>query len=114
MSILNIMKYVTDFIPSVLGFSSFKQGVYSVGPNNFSELLKQFDLPPKEKTQEDIIRDYTVKETMAKLEVDMLMMEPTTFYRGFQQWLDNDGNKYFDWMPCATRPEVIYCSYGKN
>lgn len=109
-----MMKYITDFISIPFGFSFNKPGVYSVGPNNFAELLKQFDNPPKEKTQEDIIRDYQVKETMAKLEVDMLMMEPTTFYRGFQMWYDNDGNKYFDWMPCATRPEVVYCSYGKN
>lgn len=105
-----IISYLNPF-----GFNpATHKGVYSVGPNTFDELLKQFDAPPKEKTKEDIIRDYTVKETMAKLEVDMLMMEPTTFFRGFQQWYDSEGNKYFDWMPCATRPEVIYCSYGKN
>lgn len=101
-------------------FSSFlipflnKPGVYSVGPNNFTELLKQFDQPPKEKTPADVIRDYTIRETMAKLEVEMLMMEPTCYYKGFQTWYDNEGNKFFDWVLCATRPEVIYCSYGKN
>lgn len=93
---------------------SFKGPVYSVGPNSFKELLKQFEQPKKEKTQEDIIRDYQVKETMAKLEVDMLMMEPTSFFRGCQRWTDNEDNKYFDFVYCATRPEVIYCSYGKN
>jgi len=88
--------------------------VYVTGPNSLNELLKQFNQPPKQKTNEDVIRDYTVKETMAQLEVDMLKMDPTIYYKGFQMWYDNEGNKYFDWMPCATRPEVIYCSYGKN
>lgn len=111
MNILDIIKSLSNVITS----SSSKQSVvYSIGPNNFQELLKQFEQPKKEKTKEDIIRDYQVKETLSKLEVEMLMMEPTTFYKGFQQWKDLEGNKYFDWMPCATRPEVIYCSYGKN
>ena len=25
-----------------------------------------------------------------------------------------DGNKYFDFVPCVLRPEVLYCAYGKN
>lgn len=90
------------------------KGVYSIGPNTFAELLKQFDQPIKEKTQEDIIRDYQIKETMAALEVDMLKMDPTLFYRGIQLWYDNDNKKCFDFVPCSVRPEVIYCSYGKN
>jgi len=89
-------------------------GVYSVGPNTFAELLKQFDQPPREKTEEDTIRDYQAKEAMAKLEVELLKMDPTVFFRGFQHWYDHAGNKFFDWVPCAARPEVMYCSYGKN
>jgi len=88
--------------------------IYITGPSSLEELLTQFDQPSKVKTDKDNIRDYQVKETLAALEVDMLKLEPTSFYKGFQQWKDSEGNKYFDWMPCATRPEVIYCSYGKN
>lgn len=109
----NTMQIFSKFFTFLNPFS-FKGNVYISGPNTLSELLTQFDNPPKEKTNEDTIRDYQVKETMAALEVDMLKMDPTYFYRGFQMWYDQDGNKYFDWMPCATRPEVIYCSYGKN
>lgn len=87
--------------------------VYSVGPNNLNELLKQFDNPPKEKTQEDIIRDYSIRETMAALEVDMLKMDPPKAFRGLQLWYEGDV-KCFDFVPCIVRPEVIYCSYGKN
>jgi hypothetical protein len=94
---------------------NYKLGVCSIGPNNLAELLKQFNQPiKKEKNNKDVIKDYTIKETMAKLEVDMLTMEPTSYYRGFQSWYDNKGNKFLDWIPCAIRPEVIYCSYGKN
>lgn len=95
-------------------FVSNNKGVYSVGPNSLTELLKQFEQPQKEKTPEDIIRDYTVRETMAALEVEMLRLEPSFTYRGYQKYQDNDGNTYFDWVPCVVRPEVTYCSYGKN
>ena len=95
-------------------FSSNIKGVYTVGPNNLVELLKQFDQPKKEKTPEDIIRDYTVKETMAALEVEMLRMDPSLSYQGYQKFQDKDGNTYFEWVPCIVRPEVTYCSYGKN
>lgn len=104
-----------QYISKIFNFSILsKPGVYSVGPNNLTELLKQFDEPIKEKTEKDIIRDYQVRETMAALEVDMLKMEPTLFYRGLQLWFDNEGNKCFDFVPCSVRPDVIYCSYGKN
>jgi len=93
---------------------SYKQGVYPVGPNNLAELLKQFDNPSKEKTKEDIIRDYQIRETMAALEVDMLKMEPTIFFRGAQKWYDFEDNLYFDWVYCSVRPEIIYCCYSKN
>ena len=91
-----------------------KKAIYVVGPNNLNELLKQFDQPTKQKTQADIIRDYQVKETMAALEVDMLKMDPSLVYRGGQMWFDHEGNKYFDFVPCVLRPEVLYCAYGKN
>jgi hypothetical protein len=94
-------------------FKGSKVKVYSVGPNNFAELLKQFDQPPKQKTPEDIVRDYTVKETMAALELSYLREDPATFYRGSQTYY-NEGVKYYDWVPCALRPEVVYCCYGKN
>lgn len=87
---------------------------HSFGPNTFSELLTQFDLPPKEKTQQDIVRDYQVFITMANLEVEILRLEPSRAFKGVQVWLDNDGNKFIDWVPCVVRPEVLYCSYGKN
>lgn len=93
---------------------SYKGPVYSVGPNTFQELLKQFDEPKKEKTNEDIIRDYQVREALAGLEVDMLKMEPANVYKGHQYYIDNEGNKFYDWVPCVVRPEVVYCSYGKN
>lgn len=84
------------------------------GPNTLEELLTQFDLPVKIKTQADVIRDYQVKETLAALEIDMLRMDPARAFKGVQIWLDNYGNKFVDWVPCVVRPEVIYCSYGKN
>jgi len=108
------MQIISKIFNSILSPFLFKGAVYVSGPNTLNELFKQFDQPKKEKSNDDIIRDYQVKETMAALEVDMLKMEPTYFYKGFQMWFDKDGNKYFDWVPCATRPEVIYCSYGKN
>ena len=84
------------------------------GPDTLDELLKQFDLPKKEKTSADIIRDYQIKETLAALEVDMLKLEPSIVFRGFQKWFDNQGNTFFDWVPCVVRPETLYCAYGKN
>jgi hypothetical protein len=104
--------FIIDFFKSLAGIP--KTGVYSVGPNSFAELLKQFDQPSKEKTQEDIIRDYQVKETMAALELDMLKMDPAISYRGFQRWVDGENIVSFDWMPCVVRPDILYCSYGKN
>jgi 4-aminobutyrate aminotransferase-like enzyme len=91
-----------------------KQKVVYTGPNTLDELLEQFDKPPKEKTQQDIIRDYQVKETMAALELSYLKDDPSLIYHGNQVWYDHDGNKYFDFVTCVVRPEVHYCCYGKN
>jgi len=101
-------------IISFLNPYSFKGNVYISGPNTLEELLKQFDQPIKEKTTKDVVRDYQVKETLAALEVDMLKMDPANVYKGHQYWYDNEGNKFYDWVPCVVRPEVVYCAYGKN
>jgi hypothetical protein len=95
-------------------FNNKTKATNSIGPNNFAELLKQFDDPVKIKTQEDVIRDYTVLETMRLLELDMLKLEPSCMYRGIQRSKDNDGGLFIDFVPCVVRPEVVYCSYGKS
>ena len=84
------------------------------GPNTLEELLKQFDIPKKEKTKEDLVRDYQMFLTMSALEYDMLKMAPPIkFYS--HNWVEYEGGKaYYDWAPCILRPEVLYCSYGKN
>lgn len=112
MGIFDILKALNNLNPFTSVTSN--KGVYSIGPNNLEELLKQFSQPKKEKTNDDIIRDYMVQETMAALEVDMLKMDPPFIFRGFQRWKDNEGNTFFDWVPCVVRPEVIYCSNGKS
>jgi len=104
--ISKIFKYFGNLTP--------KEQIYSFGPSTLSELLKQFDLPKKEKTNEDIIRDYKVKETLAALEVDMLKLDPPICFKGSHIFIDNDSKKFFDWVPCVLRPEIVYCSYGKN
>lgn len=88
--------------------------IYSVGPNNLAELLKQFDQPPKLKTTDEIVYAYMAKETMASLELSYLREDPALSYRGSQVWYDKDGNKYFDFVPCVVRPEVLYTTYGKS
>lgn len=101
-----------EFLKNFFAVSKYK--IYAAGPNTLAELLTQFDHPPKEKTKEDIIRDYTIKETMASLELSYLKEDPSIFFVGNQKWFDSEGNKCFDFVPCALRPEVLYCSYGKN
>lgn len=91
----------------------FKPPVYSTGPNTLDELLKQFDQPQKEKTQKDHERDYLVKEMMAKLEIEMLRLDPSHNFMGRHSWAEDD-KKVFTWVPCVVRPEVVYCSYGKS
>lgn len=86
----------------------------NIGPSSLEELIKQFDLPPKQKTSEDIVRDYQVRETLAALEVDMLRMDKALEYRGCQRWTDGEGNKFFDFVPCVLRPEILYCCNGKS
>lgn len=109
----NIMQIFSKIFGSIVSSFCYKPGVYSVGPNNFAELMKQFDVPPKIKTQQEIVRDYQIKETMAALELDMLRMDPSVEYLGTYTWHEA-GKKCFDFVPCVVRPEVVYCSYGKN
>jgi len=84
------------------------------GPNTLEELLKQFDLPPKEKTVSDVIRNYLVQQTMASLEVEMLRMDPATAYVGYTRTKNDNETILINFVPCVVRPEVIYCTYGKN
>ena len=110
-----MLQYIMDFlhkvIKALIGTPVVK---LTTGPNNLNELLEQFDAPPKKNTPEYIVKDYQIKQTVAAIEVDLLKLDPSTCYKGHQVWYGSDGNKFFDWVPCVTRPEVIFCSYGKN
>lgn len=99
-----------DFIKKIL----HKQMVPVTGPNTLQQLLQQFDAPAKCKTQADIIRDYQVKETMAALELDMLRMDPTVFFTGRHVERDEQNLVHRHAVPCACRPEVVYCCHGKS
>jgi len=92
----------------------FTVATVTTGPATLPELLKQFDTPPAVKSEQEIINTYLAKETMAALEISYLKDDPAITYRGGQMWHDKDGNKYFDFVPCVVRPEVLYCSYGKS
>lgn len=91
-----------------------KPTVYVSGPNTLDELLTQFDLPKKEKTQEENNRHFCIQVAMYQLELDYLKDQPSQAYTGSQIWNDEGGNKFLMWAPCIVRPDVIYCSYGKN
>jgi hypothetical protein len=108
------MQIISKIFNSLLSPLFFKGQVYVAGPNNLEDLLKQFDTPKKEKTPLQIFQDYYYKESMSKLEVEMLKLEPIKVFKGVQLWSELDGTKFFDWVPCSVRPEVIYCCYGKN
>lgn len=107
------MQFFSKVFKSFLTPFASKQVVYNVGPNNFSELLQQFELPQKVKSEKEIVQDYLIKETMASLEIEMLKMEPVKIFKGYQKWKSNN-TTFYDWVPCAVRPEILYCSYGKN
>lgn len=91
-----------------------KPVTYTAGPNTLDELLTQFDLPKKEKTIEEINRHFCIQVAMYQLELDYLKDQPSQSYKGLQRWIDESGNKFFDWVPCVVRPDVIYCGHGKN
>jgi len=109
-----INQLFSKVVSFILSLFVYTQPTYAAGPNTLAELLVQFDQPPKEKTASEIIRDFQIKETMAALEVDMLKMEPSLKFNGHQCCYDFEGNKFYDWVPCSLRPEILYCCYGKN
>jgi len=90
-----------------------KTPVYHTGPNTLGELLEQFDQPKKEKTADDIVKDYQIKETIRAIEVEFLRGEPSKAFYGAYKFNDSN-SKFIDFVPCIIRPEVIFCSYGKN
>lgn len=90
------------------------KSMVNTGPNNLAELLQQFDQPVKQKTAQDTIRDHYMKEAMACLELSYLRDDPAICYQGNHRWHDAQGNKYFDFVPCALRPEVLYCNYSRS
>lgn len=109
------LESICNTVKALLSFNiKFTPKPKQEGPNTLEELLKQFDLPVKEKTQEDIIRDYMVRETMAALELEMLKMDPARGYLGSTRINYEDGTVYINFVPCIVRPDVLYCSYGKN
>ncbi|MFZ4600776.1 MAG: hypothetical protein ACOYNN_19200 [Terrimicrobiaceae bacterium] len=105
------MEFLHKVIKALIGSPVVK---ITTGTNNLEELLKQFDAPPKKNTPEYVVQDYQIKQTIAAIEVDLLKLDPSTSYKGYQVCYNSDGKKFFDWVPCITRPEVIFCSYGKN
>lgn len=109
-----IGQLLSKAISFILSLFAYKQPKYVTGPNTLAELLTQFDQPPKEKTTSEIIRDFQVKETITALEVDMLKMEPSLKFNGHQCWFNSEGSKFYDWVPCSLRPDILYCCYGKN
>jgi len=85
-----------------------------ISPCTFADIIKQFDQPKKEKTSIQVFQDYFYKESMANLEVEMLKLDPYIIFKGYQTWIDNQGVKFCDWVPCVLSPEIYYCCYGKN
>jgi hypothetical protein len=87
----------------------------AITPSTFADIVKQLEEPivKKEKTPLQVFNDAYYKESMSKLEVEMLKMEPNKQFTGYYVWLDR-GIKFSDWVPCVIRPEIEYCCYGKN
>ena len=109
-----MFSYIMDFYHKIIQVLKGTKAPCA-GPNTLSELLQQFALPPAPPpVAEVVVTTYQIKETIAAVELDILKMDPSLEYRGYQRWYDKDGNKYFDFVPCVVRPEVLYCSYGKN
>jgi len=106
----DFMAFIFSFIKQLFSRPA-KQS--STGPNTLEELLKQFDLPPKIKSNDKIIQEFLVKITMYNLEWEMLKMDSTVFYLGSTR--TNSGDiVHIDFVPCSVRPDVMYCNIGKN
>jgi hypothetical protein len=111
----NTMQFFSKIFKNLLTITIKKPVIVSkIGPNTLEELLVQFDQPKTIKTESQIVQDYLIKETINAYEVEYLRDCPVAMFKGAQRWYDRDGNLYFDWVPCSVRPEVVYCSYGKN
>lgn len=108
------MQFLNEFIKSFVNVFNKKTVVYSVGPNNFAELLEQFDQPAKLKTTEQVVMTTFYTEKFTKLELDFLKNSPCVFYYGSSKVNNFDGTINIDFVPCSVRPEVLYCCYGKN
>ena len=105
------MDIIYKYLQTLLGYKT----AIVITPNTFADIVKQLEKPivKKEKTPIQIFNDTFYKESMTKLEVEMLKMEPVKRFTGYRVWLDQ-GIKFSDWVPCAIRPEIEYCCYGKN
>jgi hypothetical protein len=109
----NIFKIFQDLISGQM-FTNSGKVVYSVGPNNLNELLKQFDQPTKPKTAQQVVMDTFYKEKFTELEIDFLKNSPDVAFHGSFKTFNNDDTIDIDFVPCSVRPEVLYCCYGKN
>ena len=110
-----MLQYIMAFFSKIYKSFIIKiPATQTTGPNTLQELLEQFNSPPKEKTMDDIVRDYTIKEMMAAYEVEFLSSSPTKMYLGSWRINNDNGTAVIDFVPVAIRPEVQYCSYGKN
>lgn len=88
-----------------LYYTFFKQTNKEVS-NTLSDIITALGEPPKKKSTLEIANDYMAFLTMAELELFYLRNDPALMFRGTHH--DTVG------IPCAVRPEVIYCCLGKN
>lgn len=105
------MEFIQNFIKNLLNKGT---AVYSVGPNNLQELLKQFDEPAKPKTDQQVAMDLFYTEKFAEMELDFLKNSPDVAFQGSWKVNNSDGTIDIDFVPCSVRPEVLYCCHGKN
>jgi hypothetical protein len=80
----------------------------------FADIITQLTQEPLIQKISDPVRDYCIKETMAALELSYLQSDLPIMYHGRSMWYDSNNTAYLTFIPCALRPEVLYCSYGKN
>jgi len=109
----NIFKILQSLLNSSM-FCGTNKAVYSVGPNNLSELLMQFDQPAHQKSTKQLADEIYYTEKFKKLELDFLKSAPDTKFTGSWKTENSDGTMDIDFVPCVIRPEVFFCCYGKN
>jgi len=88
-----------------LYYTFFKQSNQEAS-NTLSDIITALGEPSKKKTTLEMANDYIAFLTMAELELSYLRNDPALMFRGTHY--DTFG------IPCAVRPEVIYCCLGKN